>query len=315
MKYFNCYKVNIHKETKVAIFVIIAGTMLYMGFNFLKGVDFLSSTKRYYAMYADVQGLTVSNPVIVNGLTVGRVSDITFTDDSAHALKVSIDVRKEVSLGDSSIAIIANQGLLGGKSIILKIRNPDNPLPNKSVLISEIETSMMEKLSKKTDPILNNFNTSLTKVNEMMNEKNMKTIASILTNLELSTKALQMMISNNDKKIGLVMQNVQNLSSSIVETEKMIKPILTKTSTFADSLNKMQLASAVNQTNKAIAELNKSLQSINAGKGTAGKLLYDDSLYVHLDNSAKDLDKLMIDMKENPKRYVHFSVFGRKDKK
>ncbi len=306
---------SIHKETKVAIFVIIAGTMLYMGFNFLKGVDFLSSTKRYYANYPDVMGLTVSNPVIVNGLTVGRVSDISITEDSAHTLKVTIDVRKDVSLGDSSLAIIANQGLLGGKAIVLKIHHPEKPLPNKSLLISQTEVSMMDKLSTKTDPILNNFNTSLIKVNEIMNEKNMQTISKILTNLELSTKALQTMISNNDKKIGAVMQNVQNLSSSIVETEKMIKPILSKTSTFADSLNKMQLAAAVNQTNKAMAELNKTIQNINAGKGSAGKLLNDDSLYINLNNSAKDLDKLMIDMRENPKRYVHFSVFGRKDKK
>lgn len=305
---------SIHKEVKVAIFVIIAGTMLYMGFNFLKGVDFLSSTKRYYATYPDVQGLTVSNPVIVNGLTVGRVSNIEFLDDSAHALKVSIDVRKEVSLGDSSISVIANQGILGGKAIIIKVKNPSKPLPKESFLISEIEASMMDKLSVKTDPILNNFNTSLMKVNNLMSENNAKTISSILVNLEQSTKALQLMISNNDKKIGLVMQNVQNLSASLVETEKMIKPILTKTSSFADSLNKMQLASAVNQTNLAISELNKSLKNINNGKGTAGKLIYDDSLYVHLDNSARDLDKLMIDMKANPKRYVHFSIFGRKDK-
>ncbi|TAG55531.1 MAG: MCE family protein [Cytophagales bacterium] len=305
---------SIHKEVKVAIFVIIAGTMLYMGFNFLKGVDFLSSTKRYYATYPDVQGLTVSNPVIVNGLTVGRVSNIEFLDDSAHALKVSIDVRKEVSLGDSSISVIANQGILGGKAIIIKVKNPSKPLPKESFLISEIEASMMDKLSVKTDPILNNFNTSLMKVNNLMSKNNTKTISSILVNLEQSTKALQLMISNNDKKIGLVMQNVQNLSASLVETEKMIKPILTKTSSFADSLNKMQLASAVNQTNLAISELNKSLKNINNGKGTAGKLIYDDSLYVHLDNSARDLDKLMIDMKANPKRYVHFSIFGRKDK-
>lgn len=305
---------SIHKEVKVAIFVIIAGTMLYMGFNFLKGVDFLSSTKRYYATYPDVQGLTVSNPVIVNGLTVGRVSNIEFLDDSAHALKVSIDVRKEVSLGDSSISVIANQGILGGKAIIIKVKNPSKPLPKESFLISEIEASMMDKLSVKTDPILNNFNISLMKVNNLMSENNTKTISSILVNLEQSTKALQLMISNNDKKIGLVMQNVQNLSASLVETEKMIKPILTKTSSFADSLNKMQLASAVNQTNLAISELNKSLKNINNGKGTAGKLIYDDSLYVHLDNSARDLDKLMIDMKANPKRYVHFSIFGRKDK-
>jgi phospholipid/cholesterol/gamma-HCH transport system substrate-binding protein len=306
--------VSIHKETKVAIFVIIAGSMLYMGFNFLKGVDFFSSTKRFYAIYPDVQGLTVSNPVIVNGLTVGRVSNIEFLDDSAHALKISIDVPKEVSVGDSSVCIIANQGILGGKAIILKVKNPAKPLENKSFLIPEIESSMMEKLSTKTDPILNNFNTSLQKVNGIMSDENTKTISAILKNLELSTHSLQLLIKNNDQKIGAVMQNVQNLTSSLVETEKMLKPILQNATSFSDSLNKMQLASAVNRTNQAMAELNKSLNQINAGKGSVGKLLYDDSLYVHLDNSAKDLDKLMIDLKQNPKRYVHFSLFGRKDK-
>lgn len=122
------------------------------------------------------------------------------------------------------------------------------------------------------------------------------------------------MIVSNDARIGAILQNVQNLTHSLIETEKMLKPILSKTNTFADSLNKMQLASTIASTNKTLLELNKSLAQINNGNGTVGKLLYNDSLYTYLSNSSRDLDKLLVDLKERPKRYVHFSLFGRKDK-
>lgn len=303
-----------HRETKVAIFVIIAGTMLYMGFNFLKGIDFFSSTKKYYAVYPDVQGLMVSNAVIVNGLNVGRVSEISFTDDTLHGLRVTLDIRKEVSIGDSSIASIASQGLLGSKSILVKIMHPEKPLPEKSYLISEIEQGMMDKLSLKTEPILKNFNSSLERVNGIMSPENTVSLTHILANFDRTTLLLNHMIASNDARIGAILQNVQNLTTSLVETEKMLKPILAKTNTFADSLNKMQLAATIENTNKALVELNKSLLQINKGKGTVGKLLYDDSLYTYLSNSSRDLDKLLIDLKEKPKRYVHFSLFGRKDK-
>lgn len=303
-----------HREVKVAIFVIIAGSMLYLGFNFLKGVDFFSSTKEYYAVYPNVQGLMVSNPVVVNGLNVGRVSEISFTDDTLHGLRVTLDVQKEVSIGDSSVALIANQGLLGSKSIMITIKNAEKPLPEKSFLIGEIEQSMLDKLGVKTEPLLNNVNSSLERINGIMSPENTKSITQILANFDKTSLLLNHMIVSNDARIGSILQNVQNLTTSLVETEKMLKPILSKTNSFADSLNKMQLAAAVQNSNKALAELNKSLIQINNGKGTVGKLLYDDSLYTYLSNSSRDLDKLLIDLKEKPKRYVHFSIFGRKNK-
>lgn len=179
-----------HRETKVAIFVIITGTMLYMGFNFLKGIDFFSTTKKYFAIYPDVQGLMVSNAVIVNGLSVGRVSDIAFTDDTLHGLRVTLDIRKEVSIGDSSIASIANQGLLGSKSVLITIKNPEKPLPEKSYLIAQTEQGMMDKLSVKTEPILKNFNTTLERVNGIISTENTASISHILANFDKTTLLL-----------------------------------------------------------------------------------------------------------------------------
>jgi phospholipid/cholesterol/gamma-HCH transport system substrate-binding protein len=248
----------------------------------------------------------------MNGLSVGRVSQILIMNDSAHTLKVKLDIDKAVVIGDSSKAVISNLSLIGGKAIVIYLGNPKKPMPENSLLLSEVEKSLTDKISQKTEPIIANLGVTLERVNGMMSEKNINTISNIINNLNQTSVLLNKLIDANGKSITATTSNIQKLTSSLVETEKQLKPLLEKANTIADSVSRMKLVATIDNTNKAVGELNQMLNSLNKGEGTAGKLLHDDSLYVNLNNTAKDLDKLMIDLKANPKRYVHFSLFGKK---
>ena len=306
--------VKIHKETKVAVFVIIAGVMLYTGFNFLKGIDFFSKTKRYYVNYPNVAGLTASNSVIVNGLSVGRIKEISINNDKDHSLKVALDIDKTIVIGDSAVAKITSTDILGSKALVILLGNSDKPLPEGTFIRGEIEKGFADKLAEKAIPMVTSASNSIERVNQLMSNRNIQSIALSLENMQKTTSVLKNILTTNKENIEETTNNLKKLTASLIESEKQLKPLLVKVNIFADSLNKMQLASTITNTNQTIKELNKILENINNAKGTMGKLMKDDSLYVNLNNTTKDLDKLLIDLKERPKRYVHFSVFGKKDK-
>jgi phospholipid/cholesterol/gamma-HCH transport system substrate-binding protein len=306
---------KINKEVKVAVFVIIAGTMLYTGFNFLKGIDFLNSTNTYYVKFSDVAGLQVSNSVILNGLTVGRVSDIEILDDSAHTLKVSFEINKKIKVGEDAKTIIASPDLLGGKALLINVGDINKPAKDGSYLKGEVEKGFADKIGETTAPIVDNIQISILKLNQLLAEENIKNLSNIISNLEKTSAALNKLVAINSANLNATTANIKNLTASLVETEKQLKPILEKINLLADTLNKAPLASTITHTNEAISELQKTLTSLNQGNGTLGKLITNDSLYTNLNNTARDLDLLLIDLKNKPSRYVQFSVFGKKDKK
>jgi len=230
-------------------------------------------------------------------------------------INLGIDVNKEVLVGDSAKAIISNLSLIGGKAITLKLGNPAKPLPEKSMLISEVEQGLTDKLGERFNPMVSDLEITVKHINNLLSEKNTQSISAVLQNLEKTSVMLNSIMDVNGKTIYSTTSNLQKLTGSLVETEKELKPLLSKANTLADSLNRMKLVSTIDKTNTAMAELNLMLSALNKGEGTAGKLLHDDSLYTNLNSTARDLDKLMIDLKANPKRYVHFSLFGgKKDK-
>lgn len=308
-------KLKISKEVRVGLFTIIAVTLLYKGFNFLKGIDFFQSQKRYFVNYENVSGLQVGNMVMVNGLSVGRVSEIKILDNSAHTLQVAFDIQKSIVVGDSAVAIIASTGLLGDKALVMYLGNAEKPLPENSFIKGVVETSLTDKLSATAAPIAQSVQTTLNNVNAVMSQKNLESIAHIIDNLDKTSQIVQKVAAANQAQINATLKNVSTLTESLISTEKQLKLLLAKSNTFADSLNKMPLAAAIYKTSSAVHQLNVLLEEMNDGKGTLGKLAKDDSLYIHLNRATRDLDLLLVNMREKPSRYVHFSVFGKKDSK
>jgi phospholipid/cholesterol/gamma-HCH transport system substrate-binding protein len=305
-------------EIKVGLLTVVAGVILYFGFNYLRGIDFFDPTYTYYAVYDRVEGLKVSNQVYVNGLGVGRVANISILQKRGNKLLVTLDLRKDLVITDSTLAILADDGLLGSKKIDLKIRPGRRTLTDEDTLMPQKQGGMLESLMAKASPALGSLDQALINVNALLKEyQGMSAeIKKILANTNATMGNANGLVAENRTELAATLRNVEKLTASLNQaSEASLKPILAKANTLADSLNALQLATTVNNLNQTIAQLQTTLADINKGQGTLGKLAKDDSLYVSLNRTVASLDSLFVDLKARPKRYVHFSLFGRKEKK
>ncbi|MGA0556411.1 MlaD family protein [Larkinella sp. VNQ87] len=308
---------KLSKEAKVGILAVVTLVMLYFGFNFLKGSDIFSRSNKYLVVYDNVDGLTASNPVLLNGLSVGRVERIDIMQERNNQLLVTLDIDKKIQVGRGSKAILGDAGVLGGKQIVLQINQTGTALENGDTLVSGKEEGLTALIKEKTLPVLNNADSLMLNLNRIVKQfdRTGLILNKTLEGAQATTGALQLTIGENRENIRKLMANLSSLSASLAETEKEIKPLLTKAGTFADSLNALKLSQTLATVNRSVSTLQQMLADINSGKGTLGKLKGDEALYRNVNSATASLDKLLTDFRENPKRYVHFSLFGRKDKK
>jgi phospholipid/cholesterol/gamma-HCH transport system substrate-binding protein len=306
--------VKITKEVKVGLLALVSGVVLYAGFNFLKGVDFFSPVKRYYVIYKNIDGLSTSNPVLLNGLTVGRVNSIQLLTKRNFQIMVAIDVDDALELGDSTIAVLSNSDLLGGKSIVLKIGRNSKTFENGDTLKGITDKNLTQELAEKAMPILTNLDSTVVKLNRVFGDEMGNSVQKILHNFELASHNLKILMASNKSNIQTITNNFSDLSASLVQTEKSLKPLLANLNKFADTLNDLELKQTISNANIAMKNLHEITDKINKGQGSIGALVNDKAVYDNLNQSMKDLDALLVDVKKSPKRYVHFSVFGKSGK-
>ena len=309
----------IGREVKVGLLGMLGLVILYFGFTFLKGSEIFSTSNTYKATFKHVMGLEVSNPVTFNGVNVGRVTNLLPQFDKGEVI-VELTISEDVKLTDNSVAVLADDGLIGGKLIKLKIV-PGKPLDEDGDLKSMLEVGLVDVMQQKIDPTLKNVDSLTRTLTRIVNEfdNTGQALKILLASATQSTNGVNQLVAGNSKNIGQITANAavltKNLNNLALSLDQQIKPILTKTGSFSDSLSALQLGTTVNSLNGTVKNLQNVLDQINAGKGTLGKLTGDDSLYTNLDRTAASLNLLLSDMKVNPKRYVHFSLFGKKDKK
>jgi phospholipid/cholesterol/gamma-HCH transport system substrate-binding protein len=304
------------KEIKVGILGLVAIVVCYFGFTFLKGLDFLSTVEEYHVFFKDVQGLDSSNPVTYNGVNVGKVVSMA-PDYDKDMIDVTLNINKKVKLTNNTVAILADNGLIGGKLIKLKI-GKGKELSIGGTLSGQIETTLMQSVEGKIGPTLQNFDSLTINLNRIVKQFDQtgQALKILMASATQSSASINGLVANNSKNLNAITSNAavltQNLNTLTKSLDQQIKPILAKSGSFADSLNALQLGKTVGSLNNTINSLNNILAEVNAGKGTLGKLTSNDSLYINLDKTAASINYLLSDMKENPKRYVHFSLFGRK---
>ncbi len=307
---------NISKEFKVGLLVVVAGALLYLGFNFLKGRDFFSSDNTFYTLYDDVDGLTVSNQIIINGYAVGRVDAIELIPEKENKLLVTLKIKKMIGVTEGSVAMLADGGLLGGKQINL-VLGKGKVLESGATLIGDIELGLTDLIAEKAGPLAANIDsTALVLKNMLVKYEAMSgTIGEILENTKMTTSSINGILADNRQQLRNITANLAALTASLKDTEAQFKPIIAKLNTFADSLNQLEFGEISRKSNMLLAELNSTTQAINNADGTLGKLIHSDSLYQQINYTVSDLDRLLIDLREHPQRYVHLSVFGRKENK
>ncbi|AQG81889.1 MlaD family protein [Spirosoma montaniterrae] len=308
---------KISQEVKVGLLGVVALLMLYFGFNFLKGSDFFSSTSKYKVVYDNIDGLTASNPVRINGLVVGQVKSIDILQDQNNKLLVTLELKKEIVVTQGTQAILADDGLLGGKSIRLAVAPGKPQLKDGGMLIATKETGIANLVREKTLPVLANVDSLTYQLNKIVKQFDQTGLVlnRTLTTANAAVGTLDLTIAENRAGLKATLANVNRLSASLIETEKQLKPILAKADNLADSLQSLQLKQTLGNVNKTVDNLQKLLAGIQQGRGSLGKLTSDEQLYTNVNATTASLEKLLTDLRENPKRYVHFSLFGRKDKK
>ena len=311
-------EMNFKKEAKVGLLGLVGIIIFYFGFTYLKGSDLFSTTQTYKVYYEDVLGLEVSNPVTYSGVVVGRVLGMK-PDYEKDRVEVTLAIKKEVKLTNNTTVMLADDGLIGGKLLKLKIR-PGEKAKDGGEFKGEIESGLMEMMQSKLDPTLKNVDSLTVTLTKVVGEfaETGHALKVLLASATTSTVGVNGIIANNSKNLSAITGNAavltQNLNTLTKSLDAQLKPIMEKTGSFTDSLSQVKLGSTVNSLNATIKDLQGVVNGINEGKGTLGKLAGNDSLYVNLDKTAASLNMLLSDMKSNPRRYVHFSLFGGKDK-
>ncbi len=307
---------KVSQEVKVGLLAIGSLMMLYFGFNFLKGSDFFSSTHKYKVIYDNIDGLVASNPIRINGLTVGQVKSIEILQNQRNRLLVIVELKEGIVVTKGSRAVLADDGLLGGKVIRLGINYGTPQLEEGGMLVAAKESGLSALIREKTLPVLNNVDSLTYQLNRVVAQFDQTGIVlnQTLHGANAAVGALGLTIAENRAGLQATLANVNKLSSSLIETEKQLKPILAKADNFADSLQGLQLKQTLVSVNKTVDNLQGILAGISKGKGSLGKLASDEALYSNVNKTTASLEKLLTDLRENPKRYVHFSLFGRKEK-
>ena len=302
------------KELLVGIFTVGALTLLYFGFYYLKGIDFLSSTKNYYAKYDNISQLAVSNPVLVNGFAVGRVSDIRLMPDLGNKVLVEIEINSQVVLGNGAKATLSSD-FLGSKTILLDLGDTKKPLNDKDTIQAEVAKGMLDMFSDAAEPVADNLESTLRKLNTLMDNLNTE-----LGEVDILFKKLHDTpgkINNTVEKIGDrfddISGNVKVVAEKLNSTLTSLDPTLKNFKVLSDSLAQIKLNQTLVKVTETLNSLNSTLSQLKKGDNTVSKLLTEDSLYVNLNKLLLSIDSLANHFNTHPKHFL--GPLGKSSKK
>ena len=291
MKYFT-------KEVKIALVAIAGVVVLFFGMNFLKGLNIFSSEDNYYVQFSDITGLSSSSPVYADGFKVGVVKDIIYDYSHTEGSKVLIGVDKQLRIPQGSSAVKVN---------LLLANNPREKVAPGGLIKGMINDGAMGKLQDMVpavEKMLPKLDSIMTSLNAILADpairQSLHNVQAITDNLTTSTAQLNTLMAGLNKNVPGMMSKANN--------------VLDNTETLTANLAAVDVASTMRQVDQTIANVQQLTAKLNSNEGTLGLLMNDTQLYDNLNSTMRNADSLVIDLRQHPKRYVHFSVFGRKDK-
>lgn len=300
MKYFT-------KEVKIALVAIAGVVVLFFGMNFLKGLNIFSSEDNYYVQFSDITGLSSSSPVYADGFKVGVVKDIIYDYSHTEGSKVLIGVDKQLRIPQGSSAEIVSDMLGNVKVNLLLANNPREKVAPGGLIKGMINDGAMGKLQDMVpavEKMLPKLDSIMTSLNAILADpairQSLHNVQTITDNLTTSTAQLNTLMAGLNKNVPGMMAKANN--------------VLDNTETLTANLAAVDVASTMRQVDQTIANVQQLTAKLNSKEGTLGLLMNDTQLYDNLNSTMLNADSLVIDLRQHPKRYVHFSVFGRKDK-
>lgn len=311
---------RITKEVKTGFVVIVTLVAFYALYNFLKGKNLLSGGNTYYVKYENVSGLAPSKPVTVNGLRIGRVDEIKIIDNVTPIyFVVTIKLDKNIDFSKNTEAEIYEPGLMSGAEVRLLLDYKGSKAESGDTLRGMVKSSLTDVFSKelgptkqKLDSLLVTFNSTVGSVDKMLDEENRQSLKQILKSLDATLIAFgqtsQSLTKTSDGANQMIANNNEQLKATLASAEQTMD----KFGTVANKFNNLELEKIIKNLEDASTKLNGTLDNINNSEGTLGAMMNDRELYDNLTKTSKTLDELLADFKENPNRYVQFSIFGKK---
>lgn len=295
------------KEIRIALVAIVGILVMYFGINFLKGINLFSTNNAYYMTFDDIQGLGASTPIYADGYKVGTVDKVDYDYSGNGPIKVKADINKDLRIPAGSMAEI-EKDIMGNLQVnLLLANNPRERIEPGSVIPGTVNSGMMgkaaqlvpvvEKMLPKLDSILTNVNALLA---DPAIAASLHHVETITNNLTVSTRELNTLMAGLNKQVPGMIRKANG--------------VLDNTNRLTANLADLDVQGTLNRVNATLEGAQKFTDQLNSGKGSLGLLMNDTKLYDNMTSTMSHADSLVIDLKAHPKRYVHFSIFGRKDK-
>jgi phospholipid/cholesterol/gamma-HCH transport system substrate-binding protein len=307
-------------ETKIGILAVVAIAVLVLGFNFLKGQSIFDKSEKLYAVFHKIDGLTTSNAVIVNGLQIGTVHEMKEKDRQLDSIVVTINLSKDIDIPVNSIAYI-NKDLLGSASIAIELGNANEYLKDGQYLNTQATTGIMEDVKASLNPALNNVNGTLKSVDSLIevmggyfdpNTRN--NFERIIANLSASSASLQQLMASQSKTLTQTLGNLNQITGNLAKNNENINKTIGNLEKATSNVANVNIQQTMDSLNYTVSQLNSAVSKINSNEGSVGLLLNDRRLYQNMESTTRSLNILMDDLRVHPKRYLNFSLIGRKDK-
>lgn len=295
------------KEIKIALVAIVGILIMYFGINFLKGMNLFSTNNAYYMTFDDIQGLGASTPIYADGYKVGTVDGMEYDYKENGPIKVKVDINKDLRIPQGSKAEIVKD-LMGNLQVnLLLANNPRERVEPGGIIPGAVNGGMMDKaanLVPVVEKMLPKLDSILTSVNALLADPalaaSLHNVETITSNLTVSTRELNTLMAGLNKQVpGMV---------------RKANGVLDNTNRLTANLASLDVQGTLNKVNQTLESAHQFTEKLNSNQGSLGLLMNDTKLYDNLTSTMSHADSLVIDLKAHPKRYVHFSVFGRKDK-
>lgn len=295
------------KEIKIALVAIVGILIMYFGINFLKGMNLFSTNNAYYMTFDDIQGLGASTPIYADGYKVGTVDGLEYDYKENGPIKVKVDINKDLRIPQGSKAEIVKD-LMGNLQVnLLLANNPRERVEPGGIIPGAVNGGMMDKaanLIPVVEKMLPKLDSILTSVNALLADPalaaSLHNVETITSNLTVSTRELNTLMAGLNKQVPGMIGKANG--------------VLDNTNRLTANLASLDVQGTLNKVNQTLESAHKFTEKLNSNQGSLGLLMNDTKLYDNLTSTMSHADSLVIDLKAHPKRYVHFSVFGRKDK-
>ncbi len=300
------------REVKIGIYAVVIILAAWAGIRFLSGVDIFGRNATYYAYYDEVNGLQSAAPVMIKGVKIGQVTAVNVSPEDPTNVEVVFSVARQYKLPVGTEARLVSTSIMGGEGIEIVLGRGEVLHKSGDTLVSTCEADLMASLESVKDKVVglvDNLNATLTGINSLVGS-NDRNITEAIAHLNSVMKGLDGAIGGDTNRLSEIVAGINAFTTALQNNASRIDSIMANVDTVTTDL---AAGGAIKSLSDALTELNTALARINSGEGSVGKLIGDEQLYANLTQASNNLSALLADLKENPKRYVHFSLFGATD--